>query len=142
MTWLQRHRARHYVSNSIWLAPLASMIGALVAARLLAWFELNVEHSAYTPDTAQAVLGTLASAMFTFIVFVSSALLVSVQLASSQLTPRIIAIVFRDPITKVSLIIFVFAFTFTLAVLVRVTELPSPRVTIVPTSSTWMRRGS
>jgi uncharacterized membrane protein len=60
--------------------------------------------------------------MFTFIVFVSSALLVSVQLASSQLTPRIIAIVFRDPVTRFSLTIFVFTFTFSLATLVRITS--------------------
>src|SRR4051812_10593302 len=48
--------------------------------------------------------------------------LVAVQLASSQLTPRITAIVFRDPVTKVSLVLFVFTFTFTLAVLVRVSS--------------------
>ena len=42
----------------------------------------------------------MAASMFTFIVFVSSALLVAVQLASAQLTPRIIGIVFRDPVTK------------------------------------------
>src|SRR5262249_18445058 len=72
------------------------------------------------PATAQAVLGNMASSMFTFIVFVSSALLVALQLASSQLTPRILAIVFRDPVTKSSMVVFTFTFTFTLAVLVRV----------------------
>jgi uncharacterized membrane protein len=64
--------------------------------------------------------------MFTLIVFVSSALLVAVQLASSQLTPRIIAIVFKDPITKTSLTVFVFTFTFTLAALVRITDSVPP----------------
>jgi uncharacterized membrane protein len=68
----------------------------------------------------------MAAAMFTFIVFVSSALLVSVQLASSQLTPRIIAIVFRDPVTRASLTAFVFSFTFSLAALVRVTTSVPP----------------
>ncbi len=62
----------------------------------------------------------MASSMFTFIVFVCSALLIAVQLASAQLTPRIIAIVFRDPVTKLSLTLFVFTFTFSLAVLVRI----------------------
>jgi uncharacterized membrane protein len=62
----------------------------------------------------------MASSMFTFIVFVSSALLVSVQLASSQLTPRIIAIVFKDPLTRFSLTAFVFFFTFSLGALVRI----------------------
>jgi uncharacterized membrane protein len=78
--------------------------------------------STIRPDAVRLVLGTMASSMFTFIVFVSSALLIAVQLASSQLTPRIIAIVFNDPIIKSSLSVFVFTFTFTLAVLVRVNE--------------------
>lgn len=122
MTWLQRYRVRHYVRNSIWIWPLLSMLAAMVAVRLLHWIEEMMGwESNFNPSTAQAVLGTMAASMFTFIVFVSSALLISVQLASSQLTPGIIAIVFRDPVTKVSLVLFVFTFTFTLAVLVRVT---------------------
>jgi uncharacterized membrane protein len=122
MTWLQRYRVRHYVANSIWVLPLLSMVAAIGAVRFFHWIEQLVGwKSDLNPGTAQAVLGTMASSMFTFIVFVSSALLVAVQLASSQLTPRIIAIVFRDPVTKVSLVVFVFAFTFSLAVLVRVT---------------------
>jgi uncharacterized membrane protein len=97
------------------------MAAALGTVRLLSWIEeARGWQSALHPDTTQAVLSTLASAMFTFIVFVSSALLVAVQLASSQLTPRIIAIVFRDPITRLSLTVFVFTFTFTLGALVRV----------------------
>jgi uncharacterized membrane protein len=122
MTWLQRYRVRHYIRNSIWILPLLSMVAAIAAVPVLHWIEEEMGWgSNLPPSTAQAVLGTMASSMFTFIVFVSSALLVAVQLASSQLTPRIIGIVFRDPITKSSLVIFVFAFTFTLAVLVRVT---------------------
>ena len=64
----------------------------------------------------------MASALLTSIVFVCSALLVAVQLASGQLTPRIIAIVFRDPVTKFALTLLVFSFTFSLAALIRVTS--------------------
>ena len=93
MTWLQRYRVRHYLANSIWILPVLSMVAAIAAVRLLHWIEEAMGwESDFHPDTAQAVLGTMASSMFTFIVFVSSALLVVVQLASSQLTPRIIAI--------------------------------------------------
>jgi uncharacterized membrane protein len=121
MTWLQRYRVRYYITNSIWILPLASMIAALVIVPLLHGIEESLDWvSDMSPETDRTVLGTMASAMFTFIVFVSSALLVAVQLASAQLTPRIIALVFRDPGTKYSLTIFVFTFTFTLAVLVRV----------------------
>ena len=104
MTWLQRYRIRHYFTNSIWILPSLSMVAALVAAPLLHRTEKALAWtSTIDPETARAVLGTMASAMFTFIVFVSSALLVAVQLASAQLTPRIIAIVFRDPRTKFAL---------------------------------------
>jgi uncharacterized membrane protein len=117
MTWLQRYRIRHYVANSLWVWPALSMAAAVAVVPPLHWLEMGLGRD---PDlhagTAQAVLDTMASSMFTFIVFVSSALLVAVQLASSMLSPRIIAIVFKDPVTKISLVVFVFTFTFTLAV--------------------------
>jgi uncharacterized membrane protein len=121
MTWLQRYRLRHYVAHSIWVLPLLGMAAALGAVCVVSWIdEATGWQSDFHPDTARAVVSTMASSMFTFIVFVSSALLVAVQFASSQLTPRVIALVFRDPITRLSLTLFVFAFTLTLAALVRV----------------------
>lgn len=74
------------------------------------------------PDGARAVLGALAASMLTFIVFVFSILLVAVQLASAQLTPRIIAVVYRAPVLKLSLTFFVFTFTFTLGLLGRIND--------------------
>jgi uncharacterized membrane protein len=67
-------------------------------------------------------LTTLAGSMFTFIVFVFSILLLSVQVASAQLTPRIIVFFYRNRVLKFSLTFFVFTFTFTLAVLFRIRE--------------------
>jgi uncharacterized membrane protein len=105
------------------------MLAALAAVRLLHGIEKVMGWEAsFHPDTARAVLGTMAASMFTFVVFVSSALLVAVQLASAQLTPRIIALVFRSPITRFSLSFFVFTFTFSLAALVRITD-TVPRLT-------------
>lgn len=121
LTWLQRYQIRHYLTNSIWILPLFGMFAALVAVPIFHGIEQAIGwQSAINPEAARAVLGTLAASMFTFIVFVCSALLVAVQLASSQLTPRIIAIVFRNPVTRFSLTVFVFTFAFSLAVLVRV----------------------
>lgn len=121
MTWLQRYRVRHYIANSIWIVPVLAMAAAIAVAPLLHRIEQAMGwQSAVNPETARAVLATLAASMFTFIVFVSSALLIAVQLASAQLSPRIIAIVFKDPLTRFSLTLFVFTFTFSLAVLVRI----------------------
>jgi uncharacterized membrane protein len=127
MSWLWRYRVRHYIKNALWIGPLLAMVTALVVVHILHAIETAMGwQSTIDPDTARTVLGTMAASMFTFIVFVSSALLVAVQLASSLLTPRIIGIVFRDPITKVSLMVFVFTFTFSLTALVRIsTSVPS-----------------
>jgi uncharacterized membrane protein len=121
MTWLQRYRIRHYVGNSVWVLPVLSALAAIAGVRLLHWIEQDMDWvSPVDSDTARAVLGTMASALFTSIVFVCTALLVAVQLASAALTPRIIALVFRDPITKCSLTLLVFTFTFSLAALIRI----------------------
>ena len=71
MTWLQRYRIRHYLANSIWIFPLLSMAAAIGAGRLLRWIDQTMGwQSDLHPDTVQVVLGTLASSMFTFIVFI------------------------------------------------------------------------
>ena len=126
MTWLQRHQVRHYFRNSIWIVPVLSIVLAIAAVPWLHDLEEKWGRDrASIRKPLGTVLGMMASSMFTFIVFVCSALLIAVQLASAQLTPRIIAFVFRDPVTKFSLTVFVFTFTFALAVLVRTnTEVP------------------
>ncbi len=132
MTWLDRYRVRHYIENSIWIVPSLGILAAFGSVRLFHWVELALGwESSFDPETARAVLATMASSMFTFIVFVSSALLVSVQLASSQLTPRIIAIVFKDPVTRFSLTAFVFFFTFSLGALVRIKTFVPPVTSVV-----------
>ena len=132
MTWIQGYRIRHYLSESIWIPPVLGIVAALLIARLmytldraLAW-QLDFE-----PDAARTVLITLASSMFTFVVFLSSALLIALQLASAQLTPRIIAIVFRDPITKIAMTLFVFTFSLSVAVTLRIgNQVPAATVLI------------
>src|SRR6476469_9216202 len=113
MNWLARYRLRHYVSNSIWIAPVLGMIVALAAIRISYWLYLHYDWELKVqPDTAKVVLSTLAASMFTFVVFVSSALLIAVQLASAQLSPRMIALVFRSSVTRFALTLFVFTFCF------------------------------
>src|SRR6516164_8949386 len=119
MTWLQRYRVRHYLRNSIWVWPAVTMAVAIIAVRTLHWIEGEIGSEAnVNPETARAVLGALGGAMFTFIVFISSSLLLVVQLASAQLTPRVIGTMFRDRVTKFSLVVFVFSFV--LAALIRI----------------------
>ena len=97
------------------------MVAALVTVNCLNWIEQQAGwQSSLDPAAALALFGTLAGSMLTFIVFLSSSLLLVVQLASAQLSPRIIGVVFRDRVTRFALTLFAFTFTFTLAVLVRI----------------------
>src|SRR5690349_15018906 len=117
MTWLKRHRLRRYVSHSIWIGPSVGIFAAIITARLATALDRRLDWNVeLDPAAAQLVLVTLASSMFTFVVFVSSSLLIALQLASASLTPRIIGLVFRDGVMKWSLTLFVFTFTLTLAV--------------------------
>jgi uncharacterized membrane protein len=123
MTWLQRFRIRHYVRNSVWIMPSLSAPAAIAALRLIHWVEKDLGwDSTIDPGTAITVLATLASSLLTAVVFICSSLLVAVQLASAALTPRIIGIVFRDPVTKFTLTVLVFTFTFSLAALLRIKD--------------------
>ncbi|HVS37430.1 MAG TPA: DUF2254 domain-containing protein [Gemmataceae bacterium] len=123
MTWLQRYRIRHFLRNSLWFAPVVAMLAAVVLIRLLNWLETEMHWQGnHDPDSVRAVLGNLAGAMFTFIVFVCSSLLLVVQLASAQLTPRIIGVLFRERITKLTLSMFVFTFAFAISALIRIED--------------------
>jgi uncharacterized membrane protein len=132
MTWLQRYRISRFFRDSVWLPPLVAMVLVMLAQPLVSRLDpiLGVK-AVIGPESARAVLAALASSMLTFIVFVFSILLVSVQLASAQLTPRIIATFFRSGVLRFSLTVFVFAFVYTLSALSRIED-------SVPQISVWV----
>jgi len=123
MNWLQRFRIRYYIKNSIWILPLVGMIAALLAVRLLNFVEIAMGWEMdISKDTARAVMGSMSSSLFTLVVFVSSAVLVAIQLTSAQLTPRIIAFIYQNIVRKISLAFFVFTFTFSISVMIRIED--------------------
>jgi len=121
MSWLLKYRIRLYVRNSIWILPTLSIVISLLAARAVIALEGAAgSRSAITPDTARLIMSTVAGSTFTLIVLVSSAMLLAVQLASAQLTPRIIALIYRSPYGKLAFAVFVFTFTFAVTTLIRI----------------------
>ncbi len=120
MSWLLRHRIRQYISSSIWFFPALSIIGGLVTVALLSRYERAMGwEMSVSLETARGIMSMIAASMFTLVVLVCSAILLAVQLASAQLTPRIIALLYRQPLRKLALSIFVFTFTFSVGLLVR-----------------------
>jgi len=128
MNWSQRYHLRLYFRNSLWILSAISIVAALIAAAQLTRYELAVGSvTAISTDSMRAIMSTIASSTFTLVVLVSSAVLLAVQLASAQLTPRIIAMVYRNPYMKSAFAVFVFIFTFSAALLVRIGN-ATPRI--------------
>jgi uncharacterized membrane protein len=123
MLWLLRHQVQAFLRSSLWFYPLLGMGAALLAAAAVRavdrWTGWTLPVSV---DGVRTLAGTLASALLTFIVFVFSVLLVAVQLASAQQTPRVIALVLQDRWTRAALTVFVFTYTYSLSFLARVEE--------------------
>jgi uncharacterized membrane protein len=107
----------------MWFMPSISIVIALVFVRILHRIEVAYDlHAKFGRDIGIVVLGTIAGSTFTLVVVFTSAILVAVQLASAQLTPRIISLVYRTGIRKFSLSLFVFTFTFSVAAMLRLGE--------------------
>ena len=121
MTWQQRYRYRVFLRSSLWVVPIIALVLALSTFRVMGAVGRYMDwHAAMSPDSARAVVSMLTSAMLTLIVFIMSAILVAVQLASAQLSSRIIALALQEKSTRFCLGICVYAFTFSLAVLSRI----------------------
>ena len=93
MMWNQVYRFRSYLRSSLWIVPLIAIPLELVLSRVLhtadALFGWNLLGLSVTG--AQAMFQTVVTATLTFTVFTFGSLLVAIQVASGQLTPRIIA---------------------------------------------------
>ncbi|NEE54425.1 DUF2254 domain-containing protein, partial [Streptomyces sp. SID8455] len=76
---------------------------------------------------AKTIVTTISSAMMTFIGVVFSISLVAVQMASGQLTPRVVRIFVRSRISKLTLTVFLATFLFSLLVLTSYESEADPR---------------
>jgi uncharacterized membrane protein len=121
MTWEQRYRLRRAARASLMLWAGLALLVAVAAAPAVRWLDRETGWVlfGFSADGARAVLGILAGAMLSFIVFVLSATLIVVQLASGQSTPRVIAAVMEAPVLKCSLSLFTFTYGYSLSALAR-----------------------
>jgi uncharacterized membrane protein len=123
MEWRRKYAIRSYVRSAIWVAPLLAYATSFILIRLLTWLDdwLGWDWSwKLDVGIAQIMLQSFLAAILSFIVFASSSLLVATQIASAQLTPRIIATtLLRDNTIRTIIALFVLTFTFNLGVLAR-----------------------
>src|SRR6478752_2692629 len=115
MSWDKVYRVRSYLRSSLWVIPFFAISLELVATRVIHWSDRALEWKFldFGADGAQALFQAVVSATLTFIVFTFGSLLVAIQVASSQLTARIIATtLLRNPLVKYIVGLFIFTFLF------------------------------
>jgi len=119
---------------------------AAVAAAILAWALVAIDQSLADdadgffifgggPESARAILSTIAAAMLTFTGLVFSITMLVLQLASSQLSPRVTRTFLRDRANQVVLGIFVATFVYALLVLREVRSVDEGA--FVPAIAVW-----
>jgi uncharacterized membrane protein len=124
MSWILRFRYRMFLKSSLWVTAIACMAAALLAAPLIRQIDESTQWTlmGFGLDGSRVVVGALASSLLTFIVFAFSIILLAVQVAGGQLSPRIIARIFENRLVKLVLGAFVFSYTYTLAALGRIED--------------------
>ena len=117
MKWHRRYGIKSYVKSALWIVPFIAILIDWVLICLtnridtwLGWTFLGL-----STQGAQLLCQTILSITISFIVFTSGSLLVAIQVASGQMTPRVIAtILLRDNILRYTIGLFVLTILFTL----------------------------
>jgi len=118
MNWRIFYGLKSYVRSSLWVVPFIAIPVELTITRLAhgldGWLGWNFLRFAL--PGAQALLQATVTATLSFLVFTFGSLLVAIQVASSQLTPRIIATtLLRNDVVKYAVGLFIFTLIFALS---------------------------
>jgi uncharacterized membrane protein len=124
MSWAFQKRLLGFLRSSLWVVPAISTLAAFSSVPILRILDrrLGLQFFHFSPDGARALAAIVSAAMLSFVVLFFSVLLLTVQIASSTLSPRIIARPFRSRALKASLGLFVFTLIYSMAVVARGTE--------------------
>ena len=128
MQWNQWYSFRSYIRSTLWIVPFVALLLYIVVIQTFDWIKdefVSVSLWPWSPSGAQVVLQTIVTLTLTFIVFTFGSLLVAIQVASGQLTPRIIATaLLRDNVIRITVGLFIFTLLFSVGVLGRIEEEP------------------
>lgn len=123
MSWSRWYQVLSYSRASLWIVPVLALVFQQVAIRLTDRLDPLLGWSFYDTGVngAQAALNVISTMTLSFLVFTFGSLLVAIQVASGQLTPRIIATtLLRNNVVRYSVFLFVFTATYAISALSRI----------------------
>jgi uncharacterized membrane protein len=118
MRWNRRYGLRGYLRSSLWVVPFIAIPLELIITRLVhgvdAWLGWSLLGLSVTG--AKALLEAFVTVTLSFVVFTFGSLLVAIQVASAQMTPRIIATtLLRNNVVRYTVGLFIFTLMFALS---------------------------
>jgi uncharacterized membrane protein len=132
--WNRVYRSLSYLRSALWVVPIVSVLLALIVIRTLQLLDPFVTWDLIGLRVAGALtlFETLITLTLTFVVFTFGSLLVAIQIASAQLTPRIIATtLLRDRVIKYTVGLNTFTLLFAVSALNRTQDAVPQLVTLV-----------
>ena len=134
MNWNRRYAIRSYLLSTIWTAPVVALVLEQATFRLMSMENFDFGWvPGFALDREGAIAGAdyIIASTIAFLVFTFSSLLVAIQVASGQLTPRIIATtLLRDSGIRWSVAVFVYALASAVAVKSRAETIPHSFVSL------------
>jgi uncharacterized membrane protein len=115
MHWSRLTWFRSSLRFSLWAASIISIPCALAATQLSHWLDdrLGWPFLGFAMPGAQVLLQATVTACLSFVVFTFGSLLVAIQVASGQMTPRIIAtVLLRNNVIRGTVGLFMFTLIF------------------------------
>jgi len=135
MFWNRRYAIKSYIASTIWIAPAAALVLEQITFR--GFYLLNLDLG-WLPGFTFDKAGTAASMDYviaftmTCIIFTFGSLLVAIQFAGGQLTPRIIATtLLRDSTIRRIVALFTYTLLLAVAVKTRIDSVPHFLVSLV-----------
>ena len=132
MTWNRWYALGSYLKSSLWIVPFIALLLEQLIFRIVYALDARLTWIPPWPlgvSGTQTALQTIITLILSFIVFTFGSLLVAVQVASGQLTPRIIATtLLRDNVIRFTVGLFVFTLLFAIGTVARIESSVPPLV--------------
>jgi uncharacterized membrane protein len=130
MHWNQWYSLRSYIRSSLWIVPFLAVLLYMIAIRVVGTIDDSL---GWRPDWflgeagPRVVVQTIVNLALTFLIFTLGSLLVAIQVAGGQLTPRIIAsTLLNNNALRFIIGLLIFTFLFAMGTSARLEAGPAP----------------
>jgi uncharacterized membrane protein len=142
MTWRRRYVLKSYFRSSLWIVPFIASLAEMATIRITKGVDdwLNwTPASPFSVTGAQTIFQTISTVTLSFLAFTFASMLVAIQVASAQLTPRIIATtLLRDNVIRFSAGIFIYTLLFAAGAQARMDNQVDHLVLLVAAAFGWI----